>query len=403
MIQRPRRYCAGGCSRMLKLSSRQLRVLSAPEAEPFVVRLTSNARLPPPVRSTEALLVDSPLSLPPGFRAYLLRDQPRSETALPPNCYALPESLAYLRDGDVIRISPSRGALAVLYRQASPSNSLLVTERCNHLCLMCSQPPKEADDGYLVDELLQAIPLFDPATKEVGITGGEPTLLGPRLLELLATLRSYLPRAAVHLLSNGRRFADDGYTAALAALQHPDLMIGIPIYADISDVHDYVVQANGAFDETIRGILNLKRAGVRVEIRFVIHRDTYERLPQFAEFVARNLVFVDHVALMGLEPIGFAKMNAARLWIDPLEYQAQLGEAAHTLARAGVTVSIYNHQLCVLDRGLWPFARQSISDWKNEYLPECVNCAARHQCGGFFSSGMTMHSAHIRPIAREPS
>ena len=112
-------------------------------------------------------------------------------------------------------------------------------------------------------------------------------------------------------------------------------------------------------------------------------------------------MFVDHVALMGLEPIGFAKMNAARLWIDPLEYQAQLGEAAHTLARAGVTVSIYNHQLCVLDRGLWPFARQSISDWKNEYLPECVNCAARHQCGGFFSSGMSMHSAHIRAMARD--
>jgi His-Xaa-Ser system radical SAM maturase HxsC len=386
---------------MLKLSSRQLRVLSEPEPEPFVVRLTSNAELPLAVRGTDGLLVDSPAGLPPGFRAYFLRADPLEEATLPANCFALPESLAYLADGDVIRVSPSRGALAVLYRKASPSNSLLVTERCNHLCLMCSQPPKEADDSYLVDELLRAVPLFDSATREVGLTGGEPTLLGPRLLELIGTLRSYLPRTAVHLLSNGRRFADDEFTAALAAIRHPDLMIGIPLYADVSEVHDYVVQANGAFDETIRGILALKRAGIRVEIRFVIHRDTYQRLPQFAEFMARNLVFVDHVALMGLEPIGFAKANASRIWIDPVEYQSELGKAANTLAHAGMNVSIYNHQLCVLDRRLWPFARQSISDWKNEYLPPCADCSVRQQCGGFFSSAMTMHSAHIKAVSLE--
>ena len=77
-------------------------------------------------------------------------------------------------------------------------------------------------------------------------------------------------------------------------------------------------------------------------------------------------------------------MNAARLWIDPLEYQAQLGEAAHTLARAGVTVSIYNHQLCVLDRGLWPFARQSISDWKNGYIEERARCIEKGSMQRFF-------------------
>ena len=33
---------------------------------------------------------------------------------------------------------------------------------------------------------------------------------------------------------------------------------------------------------------------------------------------------------------------------------------------------IYNHQLCLIDRGLWPFAVKSISDWKNEYHPECL-------------------------------
>ena len=36
--------------------------------------------------------------------------------------------------------------------------------------------------------------------------------------------------------------------------------------------HDYVVQADGAFDETVRGILNLKRQGVLMEVRVVVHK-----------------------------------------------------------------------------------------------------------------------------------
>jgi His-Xaa-Ser system radical SAM maturase HxsC len=175
-------------------------------------------------------------------------------------------------------------------------------------------------------------------------------------------------------------------------------MIGIPIYSDISNIHDYVVQADGAFDETIRGILNLKRYRQKVEIRVVIHKQTYARLPQLAEFIARNLLFVDHVALMGLEMTGFTKHNLEDLWIDPLDYQPQLKAAVETLARYRMNVSIYNHQLCVLDRSLWKYNRKSISDWKNEYMPECSPCTQKTQCGGFFSSAKLRYSAHIAPF-----
>ena len=74
-------------------------------------------------------------------------------------------------------------------------------------------------------------------------------------------------------------------------------MFGIPLYSDIASKHDFVVQAKGAYDETI-GILNLKAYNQKVEIRVVLHQKTYERLPQLALFIVRNLQFVDHVALM---------------------------------------------------------------------------------------------------------
>jgi His-Xaa-Ser system radical SAM maturase HxsC len=176
-------------------------------------------------------------------------------------------------------------------------------------------------------------------------------------------------------------------------------MFGIPLYSDIAARHDFVVQAAGAYDQTIRGIVNLLRCGARVEIRVVLHAETIERLPALARFIVRNLPNVHHVALMGLEMMGYVKMNLTALWIDPADYQRELSCAVRELDRARIPTSIYNHQLCVLDRGLWPFARQSISDWKNEYLEICDYCSVRDRCGGFFSSASLKRSAHIHAIS----
>ncbi len=387
---------------MLRLATRDITALSEIEGQKFIARLSTNGGLPEILRSEHILLVKEKLSsLPPGFRAYfylgqadeeIIKTQPRS------NVFLLPEDQFFLDDGDVVRFDPKQRALATLHRRTSAYNSFLVTERCNNFCLMCSQPPKEIDDSYIVTELLNAIPLVDRSAKEIGITGGEPTLLGMDLVKLIRALKSHLPATAVHVLSNGRKFTDLSLVRAIADLQHPDLMFGIPIYSDISNIHDYVVQADGAFDDTIRGVMNLKQYGVKVEIRVVIHKQTYERLPQLANFLARNLLFVDHVALMGLEMTGFTRYNLEELWIDPADYQAQLEEAVDTLSRYRMNVSIYNHQLCLLNRKLWPYNRKSISDWKNEYMPECDPCKSKHECGGFFSSAKLRYSRHIRPF-----
>jgi MoaA/NifB/PqqE/SkfB family radical SAM enzyme len=102
------------------------------------------------------------------------------------------------------------------------------------------------------------------------------------------------------VLSNGRAFKNFAFAQQYANIQHPDLLIGIPIYSDDPVRHDYVVQRRGAFSETIQGILNLKAVRERVEVRIVIHKQTVGRLVQTCQFIARNLLFVDHVALMGL-------------------------------------------------------------------------------------------------------
>jgi His-Xaa-Ser system radical SAM maturase HxsC len=308
-------------------------------------------------------------------------------------------TLDHLQAGDVVSFN-ERGHVRTLYRRASKHNFLLATDRCNSYCLMCSQPPKNVDDRWLVDEHLRVIDLMDPDTQSLGITGGEPTLLKGRLIEVVAKCKERLPKMAVHILSNGRMFFYDSFARALGDVQHPNLMIGVPLYSDADDTHDHIVQAKGAFTQTLIGLHNLGRAAVPVEIRVVVHALTWRRLEAIAEFIYRNLTYAAHVTFMGLEPVGFAVPNMQSLWIDPWDYRDELAAAVSYLANRGMSVSVYNHQLCTVDHKIWDFCRQSISDWKNEFLPECQGCEVRSQCAGFFVSSVKMKvSDHISAVS----
>jgi His-Xaa-Ser system radical SAM maturase HxsC len=310
----------------------------------------------------------------------------------------LPSQYGYLADGDVLGYQPTARRFRTLYRRSSAHNSFLVTERCNHYCLMCSQPPRNVDDRWILDEIKAALPLVDPATKSFAFTGGEPLLEWRAFIEVLQQCRDQLPKTAIHVLTNGRAFADTTVVSAWANVGHPNLMAAIPIYSAVDSIHDYVVQARNAFHESVLGILKLKERGQRVEVRVVLHAITAPRIAETCKWFARNLPFVDHVALMGLENTGFALANDDVLWIDPIDYQGQLLQAVEHLSSTGVRTSIYNLPRCLLPKPLWPFAVQSISDWKNGYQEVCEPCTERNRCSGFFTSGRPKQSRGVSPI-----
>lgn len=308
------------------------------------------------------------------------------------------QNLNHLTDGDIIAINTD-GVINTLYRINSNQNFLLATERCNSNCLMCSQPPRDMEDIYYLHNLHQKlIQLIPKDCIELGITGGEPTLLGNLFYNLLLQIQSELPNTDIHCLTNGRSFAWKNMADRLGALKYDKLMLGIPLYSDFYQIHDYVVQAKDAFNQTIQGIYNLAANDVRIEIRVVLQMQSIPRLKKLAQYIYRNLPFVEHITFMGLEHQGYTPFNIDKLWIDPVDYMEELGEAATFLADKDMNVSIYNTQLCLLPQELWQFSRKSISDWKNIYLDECKTCEVVDQCGGLFSSGQNKHSNYIKAI-----
>ncbi|WP_349681552.1 His-Xaa-Ser system radical SAM maturase HxsC [Sphingobacterium sp. UBA6320] len=306
-------------------------------------------------------------------------------------------TLDYLTEGDIIYID-TNGNIQTLYRIKSPHNTLFVTDRCNSNCLMCSQPPKNVDDlEHFFNINTSLISLMPKDTLELGITGGEPTLLGQRFITLLKQIKDELPNTDIHILTNGRSLAWKHIPQALSSINNERMVYGIPLYSDYYRQHDYIVQAKDAFNQTILGLHNMARFNQRLELRIVLHKESFKRLPQLAKYIYMNLPFVEHIAFMGLEYTGYTVANKDLLWMEPTEYSDELEDAVLYLHTMGMNVSIYNLQLCLLRPSLWQFAQKSISDWKQNYLNECESCSQTERCGGVFETSKK-HSQLIQAI-----
>lgn len=273
----------------------------------------------------------------------------------------------------------------------SNSNVLFVTDQCNNHCIMCCQPPKTKDDfDYHFKKNVALIKSAPKETKEVCITGGEPTLAGDRFFELVSLVREELPETDIQILSNGRTFKDHAFAHQLKEVGGEKVFVGVPLHSDYAGDHDRIAGSKGAFCDTMLGLYNLGDEGIPVELRIVINKMNYQRLLQMAEFIFKNLYFVAWTAWMGMENTGYATKNAKHIWIEPIDYIPQLCSAIKVLSEWDLPTSIFNIPLCLLPEAYHQYAAKSISDWKTKYLEICNGCALKEKCCGLFATSKSV-------------
>lgn len=298
----------------------------------------------------------------------------------------LQEEYEHLDDGDIISILKNQ--VYIYYKHHSSSNSLFLTERCDNSCIMCSQPPKNHDDSWRVNDAIRIISLLDNTPRTLGITGGEPTLLGNDFLDILQYCHERLPETQLHVLTNGRSLSNSQFIQKINTIGCENILWGIPLYGSSAYEHDYHVQKKGAFSQTINGIYNLSTIGGHIELRVVLTKDVLNNIESISDFIARNLPFISFVAFMGVELIGFAKYNHTIVFSSLSQHIPALSIAIKTLLMNQVQVSLYNIPLCHIPPVLRQFASQSISDWKNTFPIECEQCRTKDICCGFFESNI---------------
>ncbi len=300
-------------------------------------------------------------------------------------------------DGDISTINTLAQLRVILSRNAN-HNTLLVTERCNNLCLFCSQPPKRDNDQWLLTYAAQALAAFN-FEGEIGISGGEPLIYGTEFLRFLDFVAEFAPRTRLHILTNGRAFSDLSLTQQIAQrTHHIELIFGIPLYSSIPSVHDELVGVKGAFSETVTGMINAGNLGIEMEVRFIPTQANVDELPALAEYISRVLSSVVQLSIMSLEPTGWAKKNWSMLYLSVDDYIESLHKAIRVAEISGLSPTLFNFPLCHLPQNLRPYAVKSISDWKNYYPKECEQCQLLASCGGYFTSSRGKYHQLARRI-----
>jgi radical SAM protein with 4Fe4S-binding SPASM domain len=325
-----------------------------------------------------------------------------------------PEGACPIHDLDLEVTAPFSAKPSAPYRM-----DLALTYRCNNDCAHCyNARPRdfgEISTGHWKEILDRLWKLGIP---HVVFTGGEPTL------------REDLPELIAHaeqngqitgLTTNARRLSDARFVDRLvsAGLDH----VQITVESHDAAIHDAMVQARGAWRQTIAGLQNVLETPLYVMTNTTMLQENSPALQETLEFLAKlgvptiglnALIYAGHGKSVGtglreseLPPLlDIARSYTARsgqrlIWYTPTQY-CNFDPMQLELGVKGCTAALYN--MCVEpDGGVIPcqsYYRQvgnilrdpwnaiwnhdlSVSLRERKNVPDkCHACALLSECGG---------------------
>lgn len=305
----------------------------------------------------------------------------------------------FFDDLDISEYVPDKGVYKV-YQANSIENALVLSDKCNSSCVMCPYSDHYRRNAGIVcpEQVLKLINYIVTYPEHLTITGGEPTLIGEGIFDILELLKEKIPKTEYLFLTNGRTFSDREYFERMIDVLPPYTCFGIPIYGDSPQSHDKITRAEGSFVQAVQGIQNLMNAGIAVEIRIVVSRLNGDNLSNIARFILKYLNKAFTVNFVGLEMCGNAARNRDLVWMDYPEAFSFMKEAVNILCENNIRVGIYNFPLCSVQKGYWHLCKKSISGYKIVYYDECEKCEVKELCGGIFRSTFLLEKPEVKPV-----
>jgi len=240
------------------------------------------------------------------------------------------------------------------------------TYRCNLRCKHCYASAGVNFPEMSVEERLKALDiLVDAGVAMLALSGGEP-LLGPGFWEVLKRANDYgmylamATNATLITDEIAKRLAKNGLVFAQVSLDSPD-----------PKFHDEFRGVPGAWEKAVRGIRNLKKYGILVEVSMVITKKNYRDVPKMLKFVKKELG-VDMFMAYNFIPTGRAR-NIVDWDLTPEERWEVLGYLADELYEGFSAASTApQYAVVAYKRGLELSGKPMIAghfytiDWRSE-------------------------------------
>lgn len=274
---------------------------------------------------------------------------------------------------------------------------LKVGFRCNNYCKFCVQGDKRQSlpskpEGELYRSLEEG---RREGADGVVITGGEPTLHA-RIVAIAARAKN-LGYRTIQVQTNGRSFCYGSLVRRLADAGVNEF--GPSLHGSTAKIHDWLTGSPGAFLQTVSGIRNIKKLGLRVITNSVITKANYRDLPALARLFVSLGVEQFQFAFMHMAGRAgenrqwlTARMSVAEPWVKKaLDVGIAAGRAVMTEAIPYCRMSGYEDYIAerVIPRTRIYDADCVIADYTKARLdegksrgPRCLECAWHECCEG---------------------
>lgn len=325
-----------------------------------------------------------------------------------------PTGACPIHDLEIDTVLPFSARPSAPYRM-----DLAVTYRCNNDCAHCyNARPRDYTEMSSREWKSVIDQLWDLGIPHVVFTGGEPTLRTD-LPELIAYAES--KGQITGLNTNGRRLSDPRYVQQLidSGLDH----VQITVESHDPTIHDNMVQAKGAWKQTIAGLRIVLDTPLYVMTNTTMLTNNSPHLRETLDFLAgvgvptiglNALIYAGHGLNVGTglqeddltELLVIARQRTNQygqrlIWYTPTQY-CHFDPMQLELGVKGCTAALYN--MCIEpDGGVIPcqsYYRQlgnilsdpwesiwnhdlSISLRERDNLPaKCTDCVLLSECGG---------------------
>jgi radical SAM protein with 4Fe4S-binding SPASM domain len=180
-------------------------------------------------------------------------------------------------DLDVETITPFSRQPSAPYRM-----DLALTYRCNNRCIHCYNEASRAHNELSTAEWKSVLDrVWNLGIPHVVFTGGEPTLK-----ENLPELIAYAEHMGLitGLNTNGRRLSQPVYLKHLvdAGLDH----VQITLESHDPSIHDTIVASSGAWEQTVKGIINALSSKLFVMTNTTLLRSNSQTLAETLKFLS---------------------------------------------------------------------------------------------------------------------
>jgi His-Xaa-Ser system radical SAM maturase HxsC len=264
--------------------------------------------------------------------------------------------------------------------------SYIINHECNNNCLFCAFSPRfrrlrEPSTEEIIEFINQT---SKNAPNVFYITGGEPTIRKDLFL-IFDEIKNKLPNTSVALTTNARMFCYEHYAKKLKDVNLSKLSVYVNLSGHESETHDRITRMPGSFDQTIRGIRNLLKYKINVEVRVMFHKINYRHLPEIAKYLAVNFSEISKVVFAAPCIAGNAWINKSLLKVRYSEVAPYLEEAIDILLKNGTNPRIFSLPLCILKEEYRKFAKMKILYRKRiKLLSRCKLCRLLDDCFGIW-------------------